>query len=171
MNTPKTIAAHLYQVYFGGNWTAVNLKSTLKDVRLEKAQEKTGSFNSILALSYHIHYYAEAILNVLEGHPLLAKDKYSFDHPTISTEHEWQTFLDEMFKTGKDLVDAIENVDSTLLNTHFTKEEFGTYSRNFLGLIEHTHYHLGQIVLLKKMQRPNHEQGEFSELEDEPLTS
>ena len=30
-------------------------------------------------------------------------------------------------------------------------EKYGTYYRNFHGLIEHAHYHLGQIVLIKKL--------------------
>ncbi|HAI83731.1 MAG TPA: DUF1572 domain-containing protein, partial [Chitinophagaceae bacterium] len=32
----------------------------------------------------------------------------------------------------------------------------GTYYRNILGLIEHTHYHLGQIALIKKIIRNTH---------------
>jgi hypothetical protein len=32
----------------------------------------------------------------------------------------------------------------------FDDGKYGTVLRNILGLIEHTHYHLGQIVILKK---------------------
>jgi len=31
------------------------------------------------------------------------------------------------------------------------EEKYGNYYRNFHGIIEHCHYHLGQIVLIKKM--------------------
>jgi hypothetical protein len=30
------------------------------------------------------------------------------------------------------------------------EEKYGSVLRNIMGVIEHTHYHLGQIVLLKK---------------------
>jgi hypothetical protein len=39
------------------------------------------------------------------------------------------------------------------LNDFFALEKYGTYQRNFHGLIEHTHYHLGQIAILKKLVR------------------
>ncbi|MDQ1090003.1 hypothetical protein QE390_004607 [Siphonobacter sp. SORGH_AS 1065] len=35
----------------------------------------------------------------------------------------------------------------------FVDEKYGTYYRNLHGMIEHTHYHLGQIVLIKKILR------------------
>ncbi len=33
----------------------------------------------------------------------------------------------------------------------FTDKKYGNYYRNFHGIIEHSHYHLGQIVLIKKI--------------------
>ena len=33
----------------------------------------------------------------------------------------------------------------------FAKGEYGNYYRNIQGVTEHVHYHLGQIVLIKKM--------------------
>ena len=33
----------------------------------------------------------------------------------------------------------------------FADEKYGHYYRNLHGIIEHTHYHLGQIVLIKKL--------------------
>ncbi len=35
----------------------------------------------------------------------------------------------------------------------FADKKYGSYYRNLQGIIEHTHYHLGQIVLIKKMLR------------------
>jgi hypothetical protein len=33
----------------------------------------------------------------------------------------------------------------------FVEEKYGTYQRNIDGMIEHSYYHLGQIVLIKKL--------------------
>ena len=33
----------------------------------------------------------------------------------------------------------------------FFHEKYGNYYRNLHGVIEHAHYHLGQIALIKKM--------------------
>jgi len=39
----------------------------------------------------------------------------------------------------------------------FSEMKYGNYYRNLHGIIEHTHYHLGQIVILKKLvQRTSH---------------
>jgi len=35
--------------------------------------------------------------------------------------------------------------------TPFTEEKYGSYFRNLIGMIEHSHYHLGQIVLCKRL--------------------
>ena len=37
------------------------------------------------------------------------------------------------------------------LNIDFVDEKYGTYSRNINGILEHSYYHLGQIVLIKKL--------------------
>jgi hypothetical protein len=37
------------------------------------------------------------------------------------------------------------------LTESFVEEKYGTYYRNIDAMIEHSYYHLGQIVLLKKI--------------------
>ena len=39
----------------------------------------------------------------------------------------------------------------------FVIPKYGTYARNIHGMIEHAHYHLGQIALIKKMIQSNNE--------------
>jgi hypothetical protein len=37
------------------------------------------------------------------------------------------------------------------LDSVFVYEKYGSYRRNIDAIIEHAYYHLGQIVLIKKM--------------------
>ncbi|MEG1022142.1 MAG: hypothetical protein RSE50_11550 [Myroides sp.] len=37
------------------------------------------------------------------------------------------------------------------LDSVFVDEKYGSYRRNIEAMIEHSYYHLGQIVLIKKM--------------------
>lgn len=37
------------------------------------------------------------------------------------------------------------------LNEDFVDKKYGTYLRNIDGMIEHSYYHLGQIVWIKKV--------------------
>ncbi len=47
----------------------------------------------------------------------------------------------------------IETLDEAKLFEDFADPKYGNYYRNLHGIIEHTHYHLGQISLIKKIIR------------------
>lgn len=151
MKITSSIASQLKVVYFGGNWTFANLRDTLKDVTWEQANTKVEGFNSILALVYHIHYFVNVLTLVLEGKPLDAHDKFSFDHPEISSQEDWKLFIDEVFNRATTLANLIEELPDDNLSKIFVLEKYGSYYRNLTGVIEHIHYHLGQIVIIKKM--------------------
>jgi len=151
MHLIKQIAKHLRDVYFGGNWTAVNLKDTLTDVNWQQATTKVYSFNTIGALVYHIGYYVIAVSMVLQGEPLDAHDKYSFDHPPILAQEDWEKLLNNFWADAENLVSLIEQLPESKLEENFSDGKYGNYYRNINGVIEHTHYHLGQIVLIKKL--------------------
>ncbi len=83
MNLSTQIAKHIRDVYWGGNWTSSNLEANLANVTWEQAITKVHSFNTIATLVYHMNYFVSVVIQILEGGPLDAKDKYSFDHPPI----------------------------------------------------------------------------------------
>lgn len=153
MKTSKQLAKHFKEVYFGGNWTAVNLKDTLKDVTFEEAIRQINSLNTIETLVHHLHYYVTLDLRVLEGGPLAGSDKESFIHDSVTSQKEWEEFLEIRFTEAEKFVNAIETLSEEVLWEDFVAKKHGNYYRNLAGIIEHTHYHLGQIVLLKKLIR------------------
>jgi uncharacterized damage-inducible protein DinB len=154
-NLQEQIAKHLREVYFGGNWTSVSLKETLADVTWQQATAKIYSFNTIAALVYHMDYYVSAILKVMQGGPLDASDKYSFDLPPVLSQEDWQKLLDKTRANAEKLADLIEQLPESKLWEIFADEKYGNCYRNFQGVIEHDHYHLGQIVLIKKILNHN----------------
>ena len=147
----KNLARQLRQVYFGGNWTAVNLKETLADVDLNMALQQKEGFNTIAILVFHINYFLEVVIPFLKGGPLEGNDKLSFDHPPINSEEQWKLMVANALERAEELASLIENLPDDKLDDVFVDPKYGTYYRNFSGIIEHTHYHLGQIVYLKKM--------------------
>lgn len=154
MNLTEQLARHFREVHFGGNWTSVNLKQTLEGVTWEQAITKVHSFNTIVALVYHINYYVSAIINVLQGSSLDASDKYSFDHPPVLSQEDWEKLLHKTWTDAENFASLVEKLPETKLAETFAEEKYGTYYRNILGVIEHTHYHLGQIVIIKKFLQP-----------------
>lgn len=147
------LAKHFRELHFGGNWTWVNLKDTLSDVSWEEAITPVGDCNTIVKLSYHIHYYVKAVLNVLRGNDLDAHDKFSFDHPSIQSKEDWENFLKLCWKDAEEFSERVEKFPEEKLWELLSEEKYGNYFRNLQGIIEHSHYHLGQIVILKKVLR------------------
>ena len=151
MNATRKMAKHFRDVSFGGNWTSVDLKKTLADVNWQQATTKVYSFNTIAALVYHINYFVLAATNVLQGKPLDAHDKFSFDLPDIQSQEDWEKLLKKTWEDAETFASLIEQLPETKLDEIFVEEKYGTYYINLQGIIEHTHYHLGQIVLIKKI--------------------
>jgi len=151
MTIPQQIANHCRGVFFGGNWTDVNLKKIVSDVNWQVATAKLPDVNTIATLVYHIHYYISPIVKVLQGLPLVASDKYSFAVSAITSEEEWQQLLHNVFSDAELFAQQIEKMDEALLFEIFSETKYGNYYQNLQGIIEHTHYHLGQIVIIKKL--------------------
>jgi hypothetical protein len=151
MSLTGQIAKHFREVHFGVNWTSVNLKDSLADVTWQQATTKVYSFNTIAILVYHINYFVDAVLSVLQGNPLNAHDKYSFDLPPILSQEDWEKLLDKTWTDAENFASLIEQLPESKLWEDFSDKKYGNYYRNIHGIIEHTHYHLGQIVLIKKI--------------------
>jgi len=151
MTTTAQIAKHFREVHTGGNWTWVNLKDTLEGINWQQATTKVHSFNTIATLVFHINYYTSVVLKVLNGAPLDASDKFSFDLPPITCEEDWQQLKDKTFSEAEQFATRLEALPDDTLWQDFFEGKYGNYFRNMLGIIEHTHYHLGQITLLKKL--------------------
>jgi len=151
MNLTQQLAKHFRELYFGGNWTSVNMKDSLENVTWTQANTKIGSLNTIAVLVFHTNYYVAAVLKVLQGGPLEAKDKYSFDLPAIRSAEDWQQLLDKSWEDARNFADAVEQLPEGKLDEIFADEKYGRFYRNIQGVIEHTHYHLGQVVVLKKL--------------------
>lgn len=151
MNITAHIAKHMRELHFGGNWTGSSLKEQLHDVSWQQAVTQVHSFNTIAVLVFHVNYYVDAALKVLQGEPLQAHDKYSFNLPAVQSQQDWEKLLHKLWNDAEQMAILIEQVPDHKLNDFFTDEKYGTYYRNFHGIIEHTHYHLGQIALIKKL--------------------
>jgi len=151
MKLTEQIAKHLRDVHFGGNWTSSNLKDKLADVTWQQATTQVYSLHTIATLVYHMNFFVSATLKVLQGGPLDAKDKYSFDHSPILFQEDWEKLLDKTWTDAENLASLIELMPESELWENFVDKKYGNYYRCFHGPIEHCHYHLGQIVLIKKI--------------------
>lgn len=151
MISTKQIAKHLREVYTGCNFTGVNIKDTLNDINWLQAIEKFQDLNTISVLVFHINYYVSVVLNVLEGNSLDGNDNLSFDIQPITCEEDWNNLVTKTMAQAEQLASKIESLEEIKLFDIFEDPKYGNYFRNLFGIIEHTHYHLGQISLIKKI--------------------
>ena len=148
----QKLADRIREVILQGTFIAnTNYKDQLTTCNWELAAVKIGSLNTIAALTQHIHYYLSGVMQVFEGGALTIKDKYSYDFPEIKSENEWERILMQLWKDAEKFANAVEQLPEQKLNETFVDEKYGAYQRNIEAIIEHCYYHLGQIVIIKKM--------------------
>jgi len=63
---------------------------------------------------------------------------------------------EKTFTDAQKFSDLLEKLPDSKLWEDFSESKYGMYHRNMLGVIEHCHYHLGQIVLIKKILLQEH---------------
>jgi hypothetical protein len=152
MKTSHQLATRFREVILNGTWVAnTNCKAQLSETDWKTATTQINNLNTIAVLAQHIHYYINGINQVFKGGPLDIKDKFSFDFPPITSQEQWETFLQRFWKDAETFAQHVEQLTDEQLNADFTNPNYGSYYRNIDGMIEHSYYHLGQISLIKKM--------------------
>ncbi len=153
MSYNKEIARHIREVYFGKNWTAGYLRQHIDDVTWQEAVTKIDGINTIASLVYHIHYYLRAVQKVFDGENYYADDQVSFDHPPIESEEEWQYFLQTIYGEVEAFAQKVEDIGDDKILKPLDAVGKDSYFRKIHGIIEHAHYHIGQIAVIKKLVR------------------
>ena len=152
MKKTEFLADRLREVLLNGKWIAnTNIKEQIVSINWKHATHKVYGLNTIALLTFHINYYLQGLLQVLNGGPLEIKDKYSFDLPEIKSESDWTKLVETFLSNAELFANKIEQMDETILDHPFVDEKYGSYQRNIEGVIEHSYYHLGQISLIRKI--------------------
>ncbi len=152
MTQANSLAKRFRDVIINGKWIAfTNMKEQISDLTWEQATTKVHDLNTVAALTFHLNYYIAGVLQVLEGGELTIKDKFSWDMSPITNESEWDSLRQSLFTNAERFASLIDALSDSQLQSHFVKEDYGTYQRNIEGMIEHCYYHFGQVVIIKKM--------------------
>ena len=148
------LTARLNEILLNGKWvTGTNIKKEISDLDWKKATQNINSLNSIAQLTFHIDYYIAGVLQVFEGGKLEIKDKYSFDLKPIKSQKDWENLVEIFCSDSEKFIQTVQNLTETDLEKIFADEKYGTFRRNINVIIEHSYYHLGQIMLIKKLMK------------------
>jgi hypothetical protein len=152
MSRNLALANRLREVLLNGKWIAnTNCKEQVVGVNWQQAIQKVDNLNTIALLTFHLNYYLVGLINVFNGGKLEISDKYSFDLPEIKNEKEWNRLMQDFLQNAETFAKQVEQMADSLLDQPFVEEKYGSYLRNIEGVIEHSYYHLGQVVIIKKL--------------------
>lgn len=153
MDTVITLTNRLKEVLIDGQWVSgTNFKKEIENMSWQNATTPVADLNSVAAIVWHIEYYLKGVNNVLEGGTLDIKDKFSFDTPDFKSQTDWENLKVSFYKTCNTYIRLVTKLSKDQLNAPFVDEKYGNYHQNINAMIEHCYYHLGQIVLIKKIQ-------------------
>lgn len=152
MNRNLLLAARIREVFLDGKWIAnTNFKEQILCVNHETANYQVGNLNTIALLLFHVNYYLDGIINVFKGGGLEIRDKYSFDMSPVNSELNWRGMVDHFTESAEQFAQHVEELPDEMLDRPFVDGKYGSYLRNIDAMIEHGYYHLGQIVMIRKL--------------------
>lgn len=151
-NIKHELARHIREIHFGNNWADSAMQEVLKDVTWQQAvATPIPNTNSIAVLVYHTNFYLNYV------HKSIKDGVYKFDHAIsfhvtpIESEADWQTLLQKSWDDAEAFAQTIENLSDEHNVFKVIPPFQNSFYKNIQGIVEHNHYHLGQIVLLKKL--------------------
>ena len=154
MDISSKIANQFREVQLNGKWVVgSNFLEQIQDVTWEEANKKIGNHNTIAFLTFHVNYYISGLIKVFEGGDLTIRDKYSFDMKEIKNAEDWNALRSKFKKDAEQFANYVEAMETEEIFAPFVKEQYGDYYINIQSMISHTYYHLGQVILLKKLIR------------------
>jgi uncharacterized damage-inducible protein DinB len=151
MKESKRIS-NLYQSIYNGNpWLEVTLTGTLKDITAQQAYRKAHpKLNTIWEIVNHLIQWRRNILSRLHGKMVATPDHNYFVPVLDSSEAAWEQSLQNLAKSQEAWNTFFENFDDNDIEKIFVQNNH-TYYEHIHGIIQHDVYHLGQIVILKKL--------------------
>lgn len=151
MKLNEYLSNRLKEILLEGKWVlGTNFKEQLVSLNWKQATQKVEDYNTIADLTFHIDYYLDGIIKVLKGGTLDIRDKFSFDSPPIKSEQDWKNLVNKFCFDSEEFIELVSKMSDEEIMSDFVDKQYGTYYRNIDVMIEHTYYHLGQILLLKK---------------------
>lgn len=152
MTRSEYLANRLREVLLNGHWVAnTNFAEQIQNLGLMDATQRASNLNTVAELVFHINYYLSGLLRAFEIGKLDISDKYSFDLAPFTSEEEWILLKQDFLDNAVAFANVVEQMEDSKFDEPFVDEKYGTFLRNIEGVIEHSYYHLGQIVLINKM--------------------
>ena len=149
-NEINRILKQFASLQHGECWIGTNFKEVLHGTGAEQAiRSIAGNTNSTWQLVAHITYWRTAVVNRLTGtdNP---PPFFDFMLPENCNEETWRQALQDFESAYHMLRSAISHFNEENLNKPSPRKG-QTFYELIMGCLQHDAYHLGQMMLLKKV--------------------
>ncbi len=136
--------------YNGSPWLDVTILATLEDVSALQAERRIGSHNSIWQIVRHMIAWRRANLQRIQGIIHHAPENNYIEDVADTSEQAWKAELKELEKSQKALLSYMTSGRDLHFDAVYAPNSL-TYYEHIQAILQHDAYHLGQIVLLKKL--------------------
>lgn len=153
MTEIQRILDQMRRAYEGEAWHGPSLREALDGVTAaEAAARPVPGAHSIREIVAHLAAWEDTLRRRLGGEPMREPEEGDWPEGEAMSEAEWRALLRRLDERGRRLRDAVARLDDAGLDE---PPYPGTSTRyvTLHGAIQHTLYHAGQIVLLRKAAR------------------
>lgn len=154
----QLLLADLRRIYEGNAWHGPSVLDAITGVTAEQAAARPlPSAHSIYELTHHIAAWLGEVTSRLQGNPPGSPADGDFPAASVRVdEAAWNALRSHLERRQAELLDAVATFDpgrlDEVVNPGARREPDAadTFRALLSGLAQHSAYHAGQIVLLKK---------------------
>lgn len=151
MTTRARLISLFDKLYQGSPWIDVNIKETLKDITAVQASKRVlKDCNTIWEITNHLLQWRLNVLQRVQGKIMTTPAHNYIQRITENSDEAWAATLDQFSDTQEEWNRFLLALKEEDLEKVYPVNEM-TYYEHIQGIIQHDAYHLGQIVLLKKL--------------------
>ncbi|CAN5670613.1 DinB family protein [soil metagenome] len=151
MKETMHITKLLDDLYSGDPWIDVSVKGTLKNISASQAVKRmSAKTNSIWEIVNHLINWRLAVLQRVQGVIFPSPDNNFFEPVADTSEKAWVETLQQFDTTQQKWKELLANFNDDYFSKTYSVNN-QSYYELIHGIIQHDAYHLGQIVLLSKL--------------------
>ncbi len=150
MDNIKRIKKLLSDHYDGVPWIDITIMGTLKSISAKQAAAQIGELNSIWQIVNHMIEWRKALIGRVMDKPVKNPRNNYISQIKDTSAKAWKDTLKKFERSQKDTITFLNKSGDPLLEKISPTSGYSYYEL-VLAILQHDTYHIGQIVLIKKL--------------------
>jgi len=149
----ETLAFRHEEIWTGEPWYGSNITSGLSGISAIQATHRVANQHNVAEILNHMIQWKKFVLEKLEGtngFDIVLDSEKDWNQIDQLDDSSWSEILENFDQVSAALIIQIRSQQDTLLKEIVPGRTY-SYSKLIEGIRDHDIYHLGQILILKKM--------------------